>query len=193
MPGSLTSVFGEAENFQAALSGDGVVGLLITAQGQFRARLTQILLNRLRLSAGEEELSRIAFIAVPAGMILILLPIGETPSPVWGGIELRAGEMITFGPDLRAHARTDGPSRWGSIQLPAQDLLRYGRALSDTGFAVPPGAARWRPAPAAGRNLHHLHRAAIRMADARAGALTDVEAAHGLEQGEKPPHIHLSL
>jgi hypothetical protein len=31
MPGSLTSVFGEPDDFQAALKGDGVSGLLITA------------------------------------------------------------------------------------------------------------------------------------------------------------------
>jgi hypothetical protein len=31
MPGSRASVFGEAEDFQAALSADGVAGLLVTA------------------------------------------------------------------------------------------------------------------------------------------------------------------
>ena len=42
--------------------------------------------------------------------------------------------------------------------------------------------ARWRPQRADARELHDLHRAAIRMAEARAGALTDLQAAHGLEQ-----------
>ena len=59
---------GEAEDFQAALSADGVAGLLVTGRGQFRARLTQVALERLRLAAVEEGQSRIAFIAVPAGM-----------------------------------------------------------------------------------------------------------------------------
>jgi len=68
MPGSRASVFGEAEDFQAALSADGVAGLLVTGRGQFRARLTQVALERLRLAAVEEGQSRIAFIAVPAGM-----------------------------------------------------------------------------------------------------------------------------
>ena len=68
MPGSRASVFGEAKDFQAALSADGVAGLLVTGRGQFRARLTQVALERLRLAAVEEGQSRIAFIAVPAGM-----------------------------------------------------------------------------------------------------------------------------
>jgi AraC-like DNA-binding protein len=143
--------------------------------------LTQVELDHLRLTAVEELQSRIAFVTVPTGMVLVSFPIDEWPSPVWGGIEIRTGEMITFGRGQRLHARTLGASRWGAIQVPDQQLARYGRALSGAGFVVPP-AARWRPPPAAARQLRHLHRAAIRMAERRAGALTDAEAAHGLEQ-----------
>jgi hypothetical protein len=50
---------GEAEDFQAALSADGVAGLLVTGHGQFRARLTQVELDRLRLTAVEEAQPRI--------------------------------------------------------------------------------------------------------------------------------------
>jgi len=181
MPGSRASVFGEAEDFEAALSADGVAGLLVTGHGQFRARLTQVELDQLRLTAVEESQPRIAFVTVPAGAILVSFPIEEGPAPVWGGTEVRTGEMITFGCGQRLHSRTLGPSRWGAIQAADQQLARYGRALSGAGFIVPP-AARWRPPPAAARQLRHLHRAAIRMAEARAGALTDAQAAHGLEQ-----------
>jgi AraC-like DNA-binding protein len=134
------------------------------------------------LAAGEEELSRIAFVAVPAGMVLILLPIGGRPPPSWGGIGMRMGEIITLGPGQRVHGRTDGPSRWGTIRLPAQDMARYGRALSGAGFDLPQFVGRWQPSPAARRDLRHLHHAAIRAAEARSGALIDDEAAHGLEQ-----------
>ena len=181
MPGSWASVFGEAENFQAALRADGVAALLVTGHGQFRARLTQVELDRLRLAAVEEAQSRIAFVTVPSDMVLVSFPIGEGPSPVWGGIEIRTGEMITLGGGQRLHARTLGASHWGAIEAPDQQLADYGRALSGAGFVVPP-AARWRPPATAARQLRHLHRAAIRMAEARAGALTDPQAAHGLEQ-----------
>ena len=79
------------------------------------------------------------------------------------------------------YARTGGPCGWGAIQVPAEDLVQYGRALSGAGFVVPP-AARWRPPPIAGRDFRSLYRAAIRMAEARSTALIDTEAAHGLEQ-----------
>ncbi|MBO0737463.1 MAG: hypothetical protein J2P48_12965, partial [Alphaproteobacteria bacterium] len=181
MPGSRASVFGEAEDFQAALSADGVAGVLVTGSGQFHARMTQVELERLRLAAVEEAQSRVAFIAVPAGVVLIAFPIGGGPSPVWGGVEIQTGEIVAFGPRERLHGRTAGPSRWGVIQVPDWQLADYGRAVNGSQFMVPP-AARWRPPHVAVRELLHLHRAAIRMAEARAGALTDLQAAHGLEQ-----------
>lgn len=176
------SVFSEPDDFEAALGEEGCLGLLITGRGLFRARLTQIVLHRLRLSAAEEQLSRIGFIAVPADMVLMWFPIGSAPSPVWGGVGMRAGEIIIVGPGQRLHARTAGPCRWGAIWLPVEELIRYGRALTGAPFGVPSVARYWRPAPANGTHLHHLHAAAIRMAQIRPQALVDAEAAHGLEQ-----------
>jgi len=51
MPGSVTSVFSEPGDFEAALREEGGLGLLVTGRGQFRARLTQVKLHRMRLSA----------------------------------------------------------------------------------------------------------------------------------------------
>ena len=65
MPDSVTSVFSEPEDFEAALRKEGYLGMVTTGRGQFRAQLTQVALHRLRLSAGEEQLSRIAFVAAP--------------------------------------------------------------------------------------------------------------------------------
>ena len=181
MLGSRASVFGEAEDFEAALSADGVARMLLTGCGEFQARLTQVGLDRLRLSAVKEGQSRIAFIEVPADMGMVAFPIDGGPSPIWGGVEIRSGEIVAFGPGERLHARTVGACHWGTIQLPEQQLADYGRALNGTRFVVP-AAARWRPPRAVARQLRDLHRAAIRLAEARAGAITDRQAAHGLEQ-----------
>jgi len=182
MPGCVTSVFSEAADFEAALRAEGCAGLLVTGGGAFRARLTQITLDRLRLASAEEETARVAFVTVPAGTVLVWWPIGGNRAPLWGGVEIRAGDVLTLGPGQRAHAKSDGPCRWGAIRLPDEELLRYGRALCGAGFAALPAFAVWRTPPAAARCLAQLHRAAIRMAEARSGALADVAAVHGLEQ-----------
>jgi hypothetical protein len=181
MVGSVTSVFGEPDDFQAALRADGVSGLLVTGHGQFRARLTQVTLQHLYLSAGDEQLSRIAFVAVPADMILVVLPIGDRPAPIWGGIAMQAGEVLTFGRGERIPARTDGPCRWGTIRSPSEYFAQYGRVLNGAELVVRP-TARWRPPRAALRQLRHLHQAAVRRVEARSEVVANLEAAHGLEQ-----------
>jgi len=181
MPGSVTSVFSEAADFEAALRPEGCVSLLVTGRGSFRARLTQIALDRLHLASAEEELSRIAYIVVPEGTVVIGWPTGETP-PLWGGFEIGAGDMLTLGPGQQVHVTSEGPCRWSFIRIPDQVLLRYGRVLCGAGFKAPPALAVWRIPPAAARRLAQLHRAAIRVVEAKSGALADVAAAHGLEQ-----------
>ena len=85
MPASVTSVFSEPDDFQAALREGGVLSLLTTGRGQFRARLTQVTLHRWRLWTSEEHLSRIALVAVPVNAILVLLPISSGVAPIWAG------------------------------------------------------------------------------------------------------------
>lgn len=182
MPDSVTSVFSESEDFEAALRKEGCLGLLVTGRDQFRARLTQITLQRLRLSGGDEKLSRIAFVAVPCDLVLISFPVGTASSPIWGGIGVRAGEIMIIGPGQRLHARTKGPCRWGAIWLPVEDLIRYGGALTGAPFDIPSDTRSRRPAPAACRYLGRLHATAMRIAETRPQLLVDAEAAHGLEQ-----------
>ena len=143
LPGSVISLFSDLDEFQAALREDGLLNLLVTGSGQFRARLTQVTLHRMRLSAGDEYLSRIAFVAVPADMLLVTLPLGDRPAPVWDGVEMRVGEMVTFGPAERLHARSDGPCQWGAIHLPVDDFVQYGGAIRGATPTVP-AVARWR-------------------------------------------------
>ncbi|HME25274.1 MAG TPA: helix-turn-helix domain-containing protein [Acetobacteraceae bacterium] len=182
MPGSVTSVFSRPDDFEAALRNEVSVSLFITAYGQFQARLTQVELHRLCLSAIEQNLSLIGFLAVPAQQVLMSFPIRDQPAPIWGAIRPRNGEFMTFGPGHRTHLRTQGPSGWGSIWLPAPDLAACFHELTEATLTIPSAAHLWRPRPARGRRLLQLHAAAIRAADVRPETIVNAEAAHGMEQ-----------
>ena len=93
MPRTSTSVLSEPEDFAAALRGDGVIGVLVTGEGKFRARLTQVVLDEICLTAGEEEQPRCAFVIIPDDTVLIALPTGRGPWPVWGGIAIGAQQI----------------------------------------------------------------------------------------------------
>jgi len=85
MPGSVISLFSDLDEFQAALREDGLLNLLVTGSGQFRAWLTHVTLHHLRLSAGDEYLSRIAFVGLdptvvsPAAKSAPCAPVNHEP------------------------------------------------------------------------------------------------------------------
>jgi hypothetical protein len=182
MPDSLSAAFSEPQDYEAALRAEGYRGLLISGVGQFRARLTRISLDGLRLSAGEERLSRVGFVVVPADRVVLCFSAGPSGAPICGGIPVHGDELMTIGPGTELHARTDGRSRWATLQLRAAGLAEYGRVLTGTPLSVLRGVSCRRPRRAALRELRSLHRAAIRMAAKQPETLVEAEVAHGLEQ-----------
>jgi AraC-like DNA-binding protein len=182
MPGSTVSVFGEPDDYEAALRADAGVDFLVTGRGEFRARLTRISLDRMNLLSGEETLSRIAFISLAPRMARVSLPVRSGASLLWGGIAAQPGEIVTHGPGHSLHERTDGPCRWRVIWLPASELARYARAMSGAAFDVPAGACRWRPTARALRFLTGLYDDVIRVNKVQPQVTAGAKAARGLEQ-----------
>jgi AraC-like DNA-binding protein len=182
MPGSATAAFTEPDDFEAALRSDGCLSLLVAGRGQFRARLTQVVLHDLRLSAVEEQLSRVAFLAVPADMLLLVFSVDRTALPIYGSIAARSGDLVAVSPGEQLHVRTTGRSHAGALWLPVKELVRYGVALTGAPVAISPVVQRWHPAREALKHLRELHAAAVRTAVRHPRALVDPEAAHGLEQ-----------
>jgi len=182
MPGSSTTAYIEPEDFETALRLEGCISLLITGRDHFRAQLTQITLHRLRVSALEEQVSRIAFITVPVNTVMISFLIDPGTRSGRAGTQVRSQEIKILRPGEYAHDRTDGPRRWGTIWISLETLVRFGSALTGSPFAVPPFTRCWRPPADAGRQLRSLHGAAIRMATSQPRALMDAQTAYGLEQ-----------
>jgi AraC-like DNA-binding protein len=182
MPGYVTSTFSEPEDFAAALRAEGFLSLLITARGQFRARLTRVSLNQMLLSAAEEHLPRIGFVEIPSDMVLVLFPIGRATAQVCGGIGMQTGDLLTVGPGEQFHARTDGACHWGIIGLPVSGLIKYRTALTGTAPSALPALGRWRTSRATITHLRRLHAAAIRTTAKCPQVLVDTKTVHGLEQ-----------
>src|SRR4051812_6404706 len=103
MPRSSASSFGEPADLQAALSADGFVCLLTSPDGPFRARVIQAALNIVCLTVCQEDQPCCAFVKVPEDAVLIVLPIGHGPWPVWSGMSMRPGELMAFRQRERLH------------------------------------------------------------------------------------------
>jgi AraC-like DNA-binding protein len=182
MPASTMSAFSDVSDLEVALRGVGDVHLIATRREEFRARVTLVELQRLRLWAVAERASRIGFLMVSSDVLLLLFPVGDCPSPIWSGISLSKGEILTCGPGNGLHMRTEGPSHWGAVSLPADEFRAYFSQLTGQVLTAPLHAQRWRPSAAGCRRLMRLHAAGIRAAEMRPQTIIDLEAAHGMEQ-----------
>jgi AraC-like DNA-binding protein len=182
MPGTTTSGFGEPDDYQAALRRNSDLNLLVTGRGEFRAQLTRISLPHIHLLAGEEDLSRIAFIRLPERMVRVSLPVRRATQLFWNGIPSRPDEIVAHYGGQCWYERTEGPSEWQTISLSTDDLVKYGRVIIGATFAAPPGGCQWRPPPGALRSLARLYNDAIRVNKIRPRAATEATSAHGLEQ-----------
>lgn len=182
MWGSVISVFTDPDGFEAAMSLEGCDSLTFTQGGRFRARLTQVRLQRIRLVSVEESLPRISMLKVPCDMIVVGLSSTRCNPPIWGGVRPLREEVITLGAGHCAHMRTEGPSEWGTIRVPVQQLSHYVEAMTGKAVSVPLAVCRWHPPPSLERQLRQLYSAAIRATHIGVRPAAGQEAARGLEQ-----------
>ena len=160
----------------------GCLSLVVTARAPFCARFIEIRLNGMRLLDVEESVPRIAFITVPDDRILVAFSRSRWPDWYWNGQEVQSGELATLGPSATVHVRTGGAIHWGAIWLHYDEFAHLSRALLGTSVALSRQLCRWRPPPAALRQLIRLHQFALKAAQGRPNPVGAVEAAHGLEQ-----------
>ena len=181
MLGSAISLFSEPDDFQAALEQSGGIGLIVTERGEFQARIAELTLGRLRLSAVEERLSRIACYTLAPGLVRVILP-GPEGSLVCGGIGLEHGAILTHYATKAVYERLNGPAQWRDVILPTRRLAQYSHAL--TGADIMPSHAvhLWRPPTGALRRLTAVHAATLLTARTRGGEVHVAATDPGLEQ-----------
>jgi hypothetical protein len=182
MPASMMSVFSHADDLEDALRNVGDLHLVMTGDGEYRAHLTQVELLRLRLWAVDERAACIGFLKIPPDTLLALFTVGDRPSPIWSGMSLNKGEILTCGPSHRLHMRSEGPSCWCAVSLPAEEFSTYFNRLTGKVLTMPTLAQRWRPSAAGCKRFIRFHAAAIRAAGVRPQTIVDPQAAHGVEQ-----------
>jgi len=113
----------------------------------------------------------------------VTFPANSGPVPVWGGTELRPGEIVFHGRGERLHQSTPGSFAWSVIALDPFQLEQYGRALSGKPFSLPSEGKILRPSPRNLARLRRLHAQVCRLAETRPKLLAHAEVARAIEQG----------
>lgn len=179
MQRSGTETYSDPERFQARLISRGP--LAFTGPGPFKARQTWINLKHLRLLQVEETLPRIAFLSLPSDCTHISFAFNPTFDSVFGGVILRAGEIILHGRGQGAHDRTMGPHCWGLMSIESRFLAAYAREVAAKHIASPEVSQIMRPSRPIAMRLIRLHREACRLAAIKPAFFSHSEVARALE------------
>jgi AraC-like DNA-binding protein len=180
MPGSGSSIFTDADGYQASLR--DIFDLLVLHPREFHARLTWIELPSLNLLRAQESSPRLAYATLPADRVFVMFPLQACSSLICSGSTLEFGNISLHAPGEHLHQRTISATSWGSISLSVASLLAFGRAISGQDPPVPRQGQLLRPRLADYRRLLHLHAQAGRIAETHLDRLTNREVARALEQ-----------
>jgi len=176
-----TTTFASPDEYSAAI-GAAKVNLFVTAGGEFKGRLTWLNLGGLNVLRGQENLPRIAFVALPPAQVHISFPASGLSGLIYCGLGLRLGHVVFHGLGERAHQRTVGEGDWCFMSLPPEQLAACSKALTGQSIRPPSEGLVILPEASASRSLLRLLSKACRLAETRRGLIANAEVARSLEQ-----------
>ena len=179
MTGCGSTTYTDPDDYRVEVPG-AAVDLLLTSGESFKARVTWMKLQRLRLVLLEEATPHIAFLSLDPTRVYIGFPLsGE---PVWNGVRLRRGDFILLDAGGHVHQRADSTNRWGLIALSGKNLAAYGRTLLGRNLTLSRSAQFLRPPSKASSDLLSLHARACRLSVTAPDRMAHREVARSVEQ-----------
>lgn len=154
-----TLAFTDPDEYHAAWRDCQAEGI-VTQRGKFRAELTTVWLDRLRLMRGKDSLPRVTQLAVDPKFFGILFRTSPSRSVSINGLESSHGDIIVFGAGSTEHHRTATVGEWGSIHLTHEDIGAAGQAIAGREITAPLVTHRVKPALPLLSRLLNLHEAA---------------------------------
>src|SRR5690349_19170392 len=188
MPGSGMRTFLEPDHYEASLR-QAQIEIVIALSPKFKARLTWAELHDLEVLQCEEDFPRVAYVCLAPQLSFVTFPAHSGSLPVWGGTELRPGEIVFHGRGERLHQSTSGSFVWNVIALNPLQLEHYGRALSGKPFSLPSERKILRPSPRDVARLRRLHAQLCRLAETKPKLSAHTEVARTIGQGLIQPAL----
>jgi AraC-like DNA-binding protein len=183
MAGTIIAAVTDPDEFQGALSPLLAMDLVLASHCAFRVRLMTITLQHTRLTSVVERVSRIGLMSLQPNLARIVIPTSNSPRLWYDGLQVGPGEIVLVQrPGRLFLERTEGPTQWRDIVLPASVLLRFGRSLTGPAFTLEDGIHVWRPDAGPLQDLIGLHRASIRVSKGNLALPAEGDAGRTLEQ-----------
>ena len=178
---SSVQTYTDPERMEAAYTA-ARVELTPTRRGPFNARVIRLELNRLWLQRVHESAPRIKWSAQSPSRAFIRFQTNIGPEPVTDGVPLRRDQLMHHCRGHSYYEHTVGPSNWGAVSLPVEDMAIAGIALTGRDLSPPSESRHVVPSAKTMSRLRRLHAEAAALVQAAPRVLEVAEVAHGLEQ-----------
>jgi AraC-like DNA-binding protein len=181
MPWSKVLSFTDPFPYQAAIRAADVE-LFPTAKGEFRAELTQIILNQLWMQRFHEKLPEVYASKIrPGRRVIGFLTAANQPTLQHCGIGLSPRDIVICNRDVM-HQRTEGDCRFGAMSLATDDFDAACIAITGHEFSEPPLKHLVRPSLGLMSRLVKLHEMVGAIAKTTPDILVLPGVARSLEQ-----------
>jgi AraC-like DNA-binding protein len=181
MPSSFVRTFTDPDEYAASIR-QGTHRIVVTQRGFFTAKLTRIDLHRLWMQHFSEDLPRTSHIEGWGGRAVIAFRTQPGSSVTRNGIELGSTNLSRLRPGQSYYQRTSGPTAYGAMSLPLDEMASIGGSLAGYDLMPPNDGGTITPSPEAMAKLQRLHGAARQLAEDAPAVLAHPDAARGLEQ-----------
>jgi AraC-like DNA-binding protein len=182
MPWSRVLYFTEPLACQEAIQSVTQAEILPTAKGTFRAEVTQIRMNKLRMQRFKADLPLLSTVTIAPDRKLIGFLIEPSASnPIHCGMEIAATEIFVYGHDV-LHQRSISDYHIATISLPILDFPTLCRTVVGREFAEKPFNSIVRPSPPLMLRLRKLHNAVGQLAHDAPDILERPEVCRALEE-----------
>ena len=181
MPSSAVHTFTDPGDYAAAIRAT-TIDLTVMGRGHFIGKRTRIDLHRLWMQRLSENMARTLHSAFVTGRAIVTFRTHPGPRLVWGGAELRPGNIIRHNEGENAFQHSSGPAHWSAMSLPVGDMVSVGAEIAGLDLTPPKDPLILAPAPSAIAKLQRLHRAAGDLAENAPEIIANPDAARGLEQ-----------
>lgn len=172
--------FDDPFHYQSAIrAGDWEI--FPTVKGQFRAELTQVVMNELWMQRFSEELPRVHKGAINSGRKVITFPTERQPEIYNRGRLLSFGEMCADDYEVQ-HSRTTGHFRFGAVSLRPEELVAACKAIAGCEFDAESGKRYVRPNPTLMEQFLNLHKMVADLARTKPERFEIREVVRALEQ-----------
>ena len=171
----------DPEEYQSAFIG-ARVEILPTRSGPFTARASRVELNRLWVARTKESAPRIKHAAQSPARAFVSFLTQPGPELVTNGITVPASGLLRHSRAHAYHERSTGPTCWGVMSLPVEDMASAGAAIAGRDLTPPRDPLRVIPSGAAMARLQDLHAAVEALAETAPETLERPEVVRGLEQ-----------